>query len=271
MVDKKLDNKHLITKDWTQISAALDKEKSAQDDRQHHDLIKTAARELGWNEDLTIFMAHEYGSRNSLVHNSLQDLVEAGDWKALRKRCEDDQATLRRILAIRGTSSARTIDLKNWMDIINNFSERFVDGSQGISESQPNPIVNEGIRAGLKDWKSLNKLADIPKHLSADDREAEIQRLRGERDKIEAKKRLLAQLESEPELKDMTGKLADEKLKTSKLEKRIEGLEYTLEHSKSQEAIDKFKTMTASVRRLNEKLRTPGMQMRVRLHNYERH
>lgn len=266
IADKKLENKHLLARNWTEISASLDEE-SAQRERPCHDLIKAAAKGLGWDGDLTIFMAREYGTRNSLVHNNLPSLVETHDWKALQKRCEEDQATLRRLFFINFASPDGKTNLDKWVDVINSFRERFVNQSKGNSELQLNPIIDEGLRAGLRDWKSLNRLADVPKHLPAKDLETQIQRLKGERDKTEAKNRLLAKLESDPELKEVTEKLANEELKTSNLEKRIKGLESALQKSrtsKSQVAIDQLKTRTAIVRGMNEKLRRPETQTKLR-------
>lgn len=263
IADQKLENKHMLARNWTEISAGLDKE-SAQREKPCHDLIKAAAKGLDWDGDLTIFMARKYGTRNSLVHNNLPSLVETHDWKALQKRCEEDQATLRRLFFIDFTGPNGKTDLDEWVDVINSFRGRFVNQSKGNSELQLNPIIDEGLRAGLRDWKSLNKLADVPKHLSAKDRETQIQRLKGERDKTQAKNRLLAKLESDPELKDVTEKLANEELKTSNLEKMIKGLEFALQNSRSQVAIDKLKTMTAIVRGMNGKLRRPETQTKLR-------
>ena len=264
VADKKLENKHLLARNWTEISAVLDKE-SAQRDRPCHDLIKDAAKGLGWDRDLTIFMAREYGSRNSLVHNNLTSLVEAHDW-ILQKRCEKDQATLGRILFIDSIGTNGKSNRENWGDVINSFRERFVNQSEDNPEPQLNPIIDEGLREGLRDWKSLNKLADVRKDLPAEDRKTEIERLKGERDKTEVRNRLLAKLESDPELKDAAAKMVKEELKTSKLEKKIEGLEIAQVSTTSrlQVAVDKLKTMGAIIRDMNGRLRTPEMQAKLR-------
>ena len=264
VADNKLENKNLLARNWTEISAALDEE-SAQRERPCYDLIKAAAEGLGWDGDLTIFMAREYGTRNSLVHNSLPSLIEIHDWKALHKRCEEDQAILRRLFFIDIATPDKKPDRDNWADVINSFRERFIQ-SKDNSELQLNPIIDEGLRAGLRDWKSLNKLADVPKHLPAKDREMQIQRLKGDRNKTEAKHRLLAKLESDPELNDVTKKLADKELEASNLEKRVKELEtaQNSRFSRSQNAIDQLKTNAAIVQGMNEKLQRPETQTKVR-------
>lgn len=60
----------------------------------------------------------------------------------------------------------------------------------------------------------------------------------------------------------MTKKLVDEEFKTSKLEKRIKGLE--LQEARSQVDIDKLKIMTSIVGGLSGKLRMPETQTKLR-------
>lgn len=71
-------------------------------------------------------MAREYGSRNSLVHNDLPGLVEAHDWKALQRRCDEDRATLRRLFFIDDIGTNGKSNRDNWVDVIKSFHERFV-------------------------------------------------------------------------------------------------------------------------------------------------
>jgi hypothetical protein len=84
--------------EWTDIAAKLDKEKEDYrcwvvtyngpvEDKQvaTHLAIRAACRAMGANMDMTMEAIYAYEDRNSLVHKSVLDLVERGEWDDLKR------------------------------------------------------------------------------------------------------------------------------------------------------------------------------------------
>ena len=150
-----LEGEHKLSEKWTEISATLRAEEG-QTIRPCHDLIRDAAKGLNWKENVTVFMAHEYGKRNSLMHAELFDLVDTEDWNSIGQRCQEDIEKLRELFIHSNTDSNTAI--KNWELIIGEFRDRWVQPSGDGSTWEAHLIVQEAIAAGIKDTSSLGKL-----------------------------------------------------------------------------------------------------------------
>lgn len=76
--ENNLETEHKLSGYWTETSTILRGEEE-QETTPCHNLIRTAAQGLNWNQEVTIFMVHEYAKRNNLMHAELFNLVDGQD------------------------------------------------------------------------------------------------------------------------------------------------------------------------------------------------
>ena len=151
-----LEVNYQLSEKWTETSAILRAEEG-KPDTPCHDLILTAAQGLNWNHKVIVFMAHEYGKRNSLMHAELFDLVDTKDWNSIGQRCEEDIKKLRELFIDSDSHSKAAIE--NWELIIGGFRDRWVRLSEDGSTWEAHLIIQEAIADGVDDSASLSKLS----------------------------------------------------------------------------------------------------------------
>ena len=154
--ESSLESEHQLSEKWTEISATLRAEEG-RTITPCHDLIRDAAKGLNWKQDVTVFMAHEYGKRNSLMHAELFDLVDTKDWNSIGQRCQEDIEKLRELFIHSNSDSKAAIE--NWELIIGEFRDRWVRPLGDGSTWEAQLIIKEAIAAGLEDSASLGKLS----------------------------------------------------------------------------------------------------------------
>ena len=188
--ENKLETRHRLSEYWTETSAILRGEER-QETTPCHDLVCTAAQDLKWKQEVTIFMIHEYAKRNNLMHAELFNLVDSRDWYAIEQRCKEDIEKLRELCIDPGADSNAAIE--NWMQIIKDFRDRWVRQSEDGSTWGPRLIIQEAIVAGVDDRASLNKLAMLPKDATRTERDKAINTVKKENLLKEAQRNKLQQ------------------------------------------------------------------------------
>ena len=200
--EHRLEGEHELSEKWTETSATLRAEEG-QTITPCHDLIRDAAKGLNWRQNVTVFMAHEYGKRNSLMHAELFDLVDTKDWNSIGQRCQEDIEKLRELFIHSNSDSKAAIE--NWELIIGEFRDRWVRPSADGSTWEAHLIVQEAIAAGVKDSASLGKLSMHYKDAIYPEREKAISAIKKEKENSEkqqknSKKRADAALQTENKL-----------------------------------------------------------------------
>ena len=197
-----LEGEHKLSEKWTETSATLRAEEG-QIITPCHDLIRDAVKGLNWKQNVTVFMAHEYGKRNSLMHAELFDLVDTKDWNSIGQQCQEDIEKLRELFIHSNSDSKAAIE--NWELIIGEFRDRWVRPSADGSTWEAHLIVQEAIAAGVKDSASLGKLSMHYKDAIYPEREKAISAMKKEKENSEkqqksSKKRADAALQTENKL-----------------------------------------------------------------------
>ena len=208
-----LEGEHELSEKWTETSATLRAEEG-QAITPCRDLIRDAAKGLNWKHNVTVFMAHEYGKRNSLMHAELFDLVDTEDWDSIGQRCQEDIEKLRELFIHSNSDSQAAI--KNWELIIGEFRDRWVHLSEDGSTWEAHLIVQEAIAAGIKDSASLDKLSMHYKDAIYPERDKAISAIRKEKEsseKQQKKWKKLADASLQTENKRLQAEV--EKLRTS--------------------------------------------------------
>ena len=149
-------HRHELSEYWTETSDIL-KAEEMQSCTPCHDLLRSAAKSLGWKSQTTIFMVHEYAKRNNLMHAELYEFIKERDWQAIGDRCTMDTQRLRELYVNSDTSSNDGIS--NWVQVIEDFRDRWISRSDKESPWGARAIITEAIDAGVEEYASLNKLA----------------------------------------------------------------------------------------------------------------
>ncbi|KAF4456672.1 hypothetical protein F53441_1228 [Fusarium austroafricanum] len=176
---------------WTDTSSILEEESSRptstdggdEASRPYHDLIHNASNTLGWDRDATIFMVHEYGKRNTLMHTDLFELVDEKDWPGIGYRCAED---IERIHALSvGKDKQSKADLQFWIKVIEDFRDRWVELSRD-SSWQPRQIITDAEAEGISDRATLRRLTQDSKDSTAEERQKKVKK---EKDSLKQSKK----------------------------------------------------------------------------------
>ncbi|KAL8902899.1 MAG: hypothetical protein Q9171_007568 [Xanthocarpia ochracea] len=189
--EHRLEDKHKLSEKWTETSATLRAEEG-QTITPCHDLIRTAAQGLNWKQDVTVFMAHEYGKRNSLMHAELFDLVDTKDWNSIGQRCQRDIEKLRELFINSNSDSKAAIE--NWELIIGEFRDRWVRPLGDGSTWEAHLIVKEAIAAGVDDSASLSRLSMRHRNAIFPDRDKAIKAIKKEKEHSEKQQKISKKL-----------------------------------------------------------------------------
>lgn len=157
--ENKLETEHKLSEYWTETSAILRREER-QESAPCHNLIRIAAQGLKWEQEVTIFLVHEYAKRNNLMHAELFNLVDRQDWYAIKQRSEEDIEKLRELFIDLDSDSKAAVE--NWMHIIREFRDRWVRQSKDGSTWEARSIIQEAIMAGVDDRASCNGRGNAP-------------------------------------------------------------------------------------------------------------
>jgi hypothetical protein len=151
---------------WSDMSAALRREElSGATNRLRQADISKAAVGLGWDHKLTLYMVHEYATRNTLVHADLDRHLQARDWNELGQCCERDLAIIDTIS--KTTTSVKWLsDFGQWRAIITEYRDDYLYRPAESCEWLPRLIIREGIAAGIEEPGYLKKLAQARRDLT---------------------------------------------------------------------------------------------------------
>ncbi|KAF4988981.1 hypothetical protein FDECE_14857 [Fusarium decemcellulare] len=174
-----------LAEHWTDTSRILRQEEGLES-APYHKIIQTAAQGLGWDEEETIFMVHEYAKRNNLMHAELFQLVEYRNWQSIGDRCEEDINKLRDLVAHSDSKSKAA--LQHWESIIMEFRDRWVCRSEHSSHWVPRSIIEDAISARISNQSSLSQLAKEPDHITHEKRKIIIDKLGKENKRREAQR-----------------------------------------------------------------------------------
>ena len=197
--EQKLKTGPTLAEHWTTTAATLRSEEG-KESQPCHWLIWSAADGLSWDKETTIFMVHEYATRNNLMHSELFEAVDRQQWGSIGRRCETDVAKLRELLIAPDADSKAAV--RHWQRIIEELRDRWICPSEGGSTWEARPIIREAIEAGLQDRVSLSKLARLPEFEFHEEPELAIAELKeekalGDAHRHKARQRADAALEAE--------------------------------------------------------------------------
>lgn len=248
---------------WTSVSQSLDRE--GQDEaggQPWHENLKRAIIELQkddppWELEDLVFMVHEYGKRNSLMHANLAYLVAQHDWQQFGALSTQD------LKALEGMTDKNA---ERWRKMIRDYRDRFVEADAEGNIWRPRPIIRDAMAAGLVEADSLCRLAANPnttiEMIKAERADAEARSRKANADAKENRvlKKQVQQLEQKLEVitegliigghADIVASLVNEQAAKAKLEDELKKERTKL--ANSQEALKQEQTKN---RRVNKDLR----------------